>query len=186
MSVERALTPPNGIPIVRRFEDTGEIEVAVAEAVASEQDTGVALAKMILAAVRGEGGKGGGNGNQAGAKYVKEIKRHKWVAAIMALLLGPGGAIAVVYATSDRSKANAAKVESHDAFGPRIADTESAVEEIRSDIGKIQLNVSGAKLQQTEILKGIGELKKENITRMTDELSETKRLLRQAERQLGR
>lgn len=183
LSMARALS--NGVPRERRFVDTGAVETAVAEAVDSEENTVEALAKLILGSQPAPGGSGGGDGSNE-AKVVKEIKRHKWIAALMALLLGPGGAIAVVYATSDRSKANAASIEAHKAFGPRITETEAAVAEIKQDIGKIQTDVKTGKDQAAKILTGIDELKKENINRMTDELKETKRLLRKAERDLER
>lgn len=177
---EKKLPHLSGVPTPRKFENTGEIEEAVTRAIESPENTEVALAKLILGAVQHTEDDTHDNG----LKYVKEIKRHKWVAAIMALFLGPGGAVAVVYATSDRSKENAAKIEVHDTYDSRIQKTEKSVEEIKHDIGKIQTSVSAAKSQQAEILSGIGELKKENINRMTKELEETKRLLRRAERKL--
>jgi len=179
-------TPSNGVPNTRRFENTGEVELAVSAAVDSDENTAEALARLILGARSIGGGGGDGDGGEVGAKYVKEIKRHKWVAALMAMLLGPGGALAVVYATSDRSKANEAKAKSHDAYGPRITKTEAAVAEIQGDIAKIETSVASAKTQQTKILSGIGELKQENIERVEDELADTKRLLRKAERELER
>lgn len=175
--------PMNGVPAERHFVDTGAVETAVAAAVDSEENTVEALAKLILGSQPTNGGDGG---NDSGAKYVKEIKRHKWVAVLMAMVLGPGGAFAVVYATSDRSKANAATIESHNAFGPRITKTESDVYEIKNDIGDLKTSDAAGQKQQTEILKGITELKKENVDRMTAELEETKRLLRRAESKLDR
>jgi hypothetical protein len=96
----------------------------------------------------------------------------------MALFLGPGGAVAVVYATSDRSKDNTREIEILKPLPERVSISEGAIIEIRSSVKTFSEAVSAVQTQQSDILSGIEELKSENVNRLKQELRDARRELR--------
>lgn len=173
----RTETPTNGVPVEREFVDTGEVAAPLYLA-ASSMDNAEAFLESLAKKLVTHGGGGDG------PKHAKSIKRHNWLAVIMAALLGPGGAIAVIYATSDRSKSNSQEVEhlkeATKAIEPRMEKTEEDVRFIRVDVGKMKTSVDTMATEQTAIASGIEELKGENVKRLKDELADAKRELRRA------
>lgn len=125
-------------------------------------------------------------GTSGGVAHVKTIKRHNWVAVAMATLLGPGGAIAVIYATSDRAKSNSIEVEHLKKAGkeivPRIEKTEDSVNAIKVKVETIDTSMNAIETSQAEIATGIQELKRENVNRLKSELADAKRELRKRSR----
>ena len=176
-----AIAPPNGVPAHREFEDTGAIETAVAAAVASEEDTMSALAKLIINSRPSNGGGGGGD---AGAKVLKDIKKHKWLAGLMAMILGPGGMTATYYAIKDRGIANEASVrkltEVQDEVHPKIDSNTKNIRLIKVDVSNIDTSVDQMRVQQTAIVEGIESLKKENVSRLQKENDRLERALARA------
>ena len=173
----RLITPPNGVPTHVEFEDTGEVAAPLYLA-ASATDNAEAFLESLAKKLVSHGGGGDG------PKHAKSIKRHNWIAVIMATLLGPGGAIAVIYATSDRSKANSQELEhvkdAAKSIEPRMEKTEEDVRLIRVNVGQMKTSVDAVQVQQTAIAEGIEELKGENVKRLKDELEDAKRELRRA------
>lgn len=180
----QATTPANGVPEIRTFENTGEIQKAVEEAVASEENTGVALAKLILGAVNDNSG-GGGGGGDAGANYVKEIKRHKWLAALLSLVVGSGGMVGTFYALKARAENNSTAVESIKAevksTNLRIGENTEQIRLIKVDVSDINTSVAQVKTQNTDISNNIKELKQENVDRLEKENAKLEREIRRLE-----
>ena len=175
---ERARTG-NGVPDHVEFENTGEIVKAVLATGASED----LMSAFVKKAAEHFATSTGGGGGDSPSKHAKSIKRHNWLAVIMAALLGPGGAIAVIYATSDRAKANTQEVEhlkdATKSIEPRMVKTEDDVRLIRVNVGQMKTSVDAVQMQQTDIASGIEELKKENVNRLKSELEDARRELRQ-------
>ena len=174
---------PEPIP----FENTGEVASAIYEAVQGEEEVPenfvVELGKVLHAHRTAERPA---VDLAAQADRSKSDRLHNWITGILAILLGPGGAIAVIYATSDRAKANSAQVEhlkkTTESFEPRLAKTEEDVGLIQTDVGKLNESMGGLKhqfkTQIGDIAKGIKELKQENVNKLTDELEDARRELR--------
>ena len=173
------------------FEETGRIASALKNDASiidkmRQSDFVEAVALKLIE----KGAPGGSDGGIPPEKYAKSMKRHNWLAIVMSLLLGPGGAIAVIYATSDMAKANSKEVEhlkesSRTAIWPRIEKTEESVRLIRIQVDTIKTSVKQIKGSNADIVKGIQELKKENLNRLKDELDDARRELRR-ERNLNR
>ena len=68
LSIVHSDAPSNGVPKVRRFENTGEVERAVSAAINSDENTVEALAKLILGSQPKQGG-GSGSGGGYGDGY---------------------------------------------------------------------------------------------------------------------
>lgn len=185
MAIVHSDAPSNGVPKHRRFENTGAIEMAVKEAVASEENTVEALAKLILGSQKSND-SGDGNGGDAGAKVLKDAKKHKWLVAIMALILGPGGMTATYYAIKDRGIANEAAVEqlTKDAIDihPKIESNTEDIRLIKVDIGKINTSMETGVKTQKKMLEGIESLKQVNVTRLEKENDKLERKIRALER----
>jgi peptidoglycan hydrolase CwlO-like protein len=116
---------------------------------------------------------------EVGAAIVKDLKRHKWIGAAMALVLGAGGSGAVAYTTSDRAKANELNVthlqEATTSLEPRVKKTEL-------DIQSIKTSVAAIATSNKSIAGGIEELKEENVKRLEKELEAKEREIRRLER----
>lgn len=158
---------------------TGELKLQKPHGSQDPVEQMVDTLASLLAARTGDGSSGG----VPPEVHKKQIKRHNWLAVALAMVLGPGGALTVVYATSDRSKANEMKVEAaakdiDDDIKPRLDRTENDVADIKEHIGKIDEKVSTAMDQQKVIVDGIEELKKENVDRLKQELRDARRELR--------
>lgn len=177
--------PSSGVPEHREFENTGEVATAVAAAVASDEDTMTALAKLIISSQPSQDG-GGGGGGDAGVKVLKDIKRHKWLAALMAMVLGPGGMTATYYAIKDRGIANESAVQqlTQDAIEihPKIESNTDDIRLIKVDVSKINKSVDDMKTQQTAIANGIESLKQVNVDRLEKENDKLERKIRALER----
>lgn len=120
---------------------------------------------------------GGGDGGVPPEKHAKSIKRHNWAAIILALILGPGGALTVVYATSDRSKANSIKLEQVEKIEPRVEKVEDSVELIQVDVSRMGSKVDSVEATQKVIVDGIEELKQENVESLKDKNARLEREL---------
>ena len=172
----------NGLPGSMRFENTGEVETAVAAAIDSEENTVEALAKLIL--VSQSGGSGGGD---AGEKVLKDIKKHKWIAVLLTLVIGPGSMTATYYAIKERGISNerniqSIKVEMIDDKIRQNANTKE-IGLIKKDIGKIQESFKVVEKSSGEMLKGIKSLQQVNVTRLEKENTKLERqLARERER----
>lgn len=175
-------TPSNGIPETTDFEQTGRIATAFSAQAQAAADNGSAgqfmdeFAKKLLQ----HGGVPPDGGNPA---HAKSIKRHNWLAIIMSLLLGPGGAIAVIYATSDRSKENSHKVDELRKLEPRVGKTEDDIQFIRVRVKEVGTAVELVKEDTGAMVIGIAELKNENLNRLKQELAEARREIRRRDRQ---
>lgn len=188
-AVPRLVVQSNGVPRDRRFENTGAVETAVSRAVASEENTVTALAKLILASQpannTADGGAGAGGGDD-GEKSLRAIKKHKWLAAIMALVLGPGGMTATYYAIKDRGIANESAVQQlrKDAavIHPKIEENTKDVQLIKIDISKIERSVMDLKKQNTSIAAGVESLKQVNVDRLEKQNDRLERKIRVLER----
>ena len=173
----------DAVPAYVPFENTGEVAnklfAAVEGSPGSAEDFLESLARKLVA-------HGGGGGGDAPAKHAKSIKRHNWLAVVMAALLGPGGAIAVIYATSDRAKSNTQEVEhlkeATKAVAPRVEKNQEQIRLIQVDVSGINKSMGDVKTSQSEIASGIEELKKENVTRLKNELDDANRELRRMRR----
>lgn len=110
-----------------------------------------------------------------GERYVKEIRKHKWVGALLAALLGVGGAVGGAVTATDRSEVNQVEVknikEANKALDIRVSGTESDIQDIKTSVFAIETS-------QAIMASGIGELKKENVDRLKEELEEAKREIR--------
>ena len=162
----------NGVPMTREFEDTGRLAAAVAGGLGEDPGSDSDLIRLLTVKL-----SGGGDGD-GGARYAKEIKKHKWIAALMALVLGTGGPLAVIYATRDQSRANAQEIESRKAWGVQIRDNSNQLEAVSVDIKVLKNTVDGARVIQQEIASGIDELKAESINELKSDLAEARRELR--------
>jgi len=199
MSDDAAVIGGNGVvsvPAEEEFEDTGRVSRAFhtqlkegAAAMAGHGEIGYnpdqfidTIAKKLIE----HGSGGGGGGGVPPEVHKKQIKRHNWIAVIMAAILGPGGALTVIYATSDRSKANSMKIEQVEKLEPRVKQTEEDVRYIKASVKGVSEKVDTAMVQQTAIAAGIEELKDENVNRLKEELDEAKRELRRRPRRVPR
>jgi hypothetical protein len=180
----REVTPANGVPEVVEFETTDQMVGEFLKVAAGTEH----LVDLFVKKLQEHGSPvgGGSEGGDAGAKYVKEIKRHKWIAALMAMIVGPGGAIAVVVATSDRSKANSQEVihlkEADKALTPKVQRNTEDIRLIKVDVSGINKSIGEVNDSQTAIAAGIEDLKKENVNRLQKELDNANRQLRRLER----
>lgn len=177
------------VPETIELEETGKVSTQFYEQAQAATEGGEdmrqsefieSIAKKLI---QHGGGPGDGDGP---VKLAKSIKRHNWLAVIMAVLLGPGGAIAVIYATSDRSKANSHKVEELKKLEPRVEKTEDDIRYIRARVGEVGTRMDEVKADQTEIVEGINELKQENVDRIKAELKEARAELRNRNRNRNR
>lgn len=167
----------DGIPNQVEYERTGEVARTLYSAAENSSGTAEAFLESLAEKLKGDGN--GGDGGIPPDKHAKSLKRHNWITTLVVLLLGPGGAFAVIYATNDRSKSNTEDVK---AMKPRVEKAESDVRIIRVRIGDMQGSMNGIKTQQTVIAEGIEDLKKENVTRLQQELKDAKRELRRRDR----
>lgn len=163
----RAESSDPSVPEPIKAENTGKMSAALYE---STQGDDVVTPENFLDALAKKLGDDKDPADSP-AKHAKSVKRHNWVMALMALLLGPGGALAVIYHTSDRSKANSVDVEQLKALEPRVEKTEA-------DIRSIKSSMTTMAKSSKEIASGIKELKQENLTKLKNELEDTKRELR--------
>lgn len=173
------------------FEDTGKFAAALYDHVEKASAEYAATGGGPLSAdnfldvlaekiTKHGGGGGGGNGGVPPETHKKSIKRHNLVAVLLALVLGPGGAFAVLQAMDDRSKTNTHEVKSmkaevEDDVKPRLDKVEESVDLIRVDVSKMGKSVQNFDKQQTAIVEGIDELKQENVKRLKDELDDMRR-----------
>lgn len=182
--------PRNGVVEHVDFEETGKVLSMMAHRVAGDEDEDKLVDAMERLLVKRGGG--GGDGDDPGERYVKEIRRHKWIAAVMALILGPTGMVGAYYAIRDRSIANASGVEAlkkqvngddtHPGIAPRVLEAEESIRLIKVRVGTIDKSMKSIETSQTAIQGGIEELKAENVKRLEDELSEARRELRRRDR----
>lgn len=121
-----------------------------------------------------------------GARYVREIKRHKWIGALLATILGTGGAVGGAVTATDRSQVNQVEVknikEETRALDSRVKKTEADIRAINRSVGTISASVGTIQTDQTAIAGGIEELKKENVNRLKNELEDAKAEIRRQER----
>lgn len=177
------------VPETIEFEETGKVSTEFYQQAqaATEGGSDMPRAEFIEAVAQKLIQHGGGRGDGDGpVKFAKSIKRHNWLAVIMAVLLGPGGAIAVIYATSDRSKANSHKVEELKKLEPRVEKTEEDIRYIKARVGEVGASMEEVKADQTEIVDGINELKQENVDQLKAELKEARWELRNRKRNPNR
>jgi len=171
----------NGVPSEEiEGETTDQIIAANAAAGASEEQ----MTNLVDKAIESFIAKGGnGNGNDNGEKYVKEIKRHKWLATFLALLFGSGGMVGTFYALKAESAATAEKIQSAE---PRIKKNTEAIRLIQVDVSDFKRTVGEMKTDQTAIVQGINDLKAERVKGIEDELEEAKREIRRRDRIIER
>ncbi len=176
---------PEPIP----FEETGRVSSALYAAVEGTPEMTPEnfleeLAQKIFE--KGGGGGGGSDGEDPGAKTLKEIKRHKWLAALMSLLLGSGGMVGSYYALKARAASNTHEVE---AIKTTTKAAKISIDQNTDDIRVIKVEVGGTnkavgemKTQQTVIAEGIESLKQENVNRLERELEKAEREIRRRDR----
>jgi hypothetical protein len=184
----------NGAAVDIEFEDSSPLHAAVDEAVGviASMPKAEEIAAHIVKLSRGGGGGGNGNGDdddshrRRAADDKKAKRKHSALIGVISVLFGSGGAMGVVYATSDRSKANEIKVEAAakhiENFEPRLDKTEGDIQYIKAEIKDFGEDVDTAMVQQKVIIEGIEDLKKENVNRLQDELRDARRELRRRPR----
>ena len=118
----------DGVPCYAESDDTGKVSQALCSAMQDRDDT--VTPETLLDVLVEKLSNANGNGDDP-KKHADSIRAHNRLAVFMAILLGPGGALAIVYATSDRSKSNAYEVEHLKKMEPRIEKTEKEVRFIR-------------------------------------------------------
>lgn len=153
------------VPVPIAFEDTGKFPRALCSAVQGGNT------------VTPDGDGGGGN-SDAPDRHAESIKKHNLITILLTLLLGPGGAIAVVYATSDRAKANSYEVKHLKTLEPRVDNAEKEIHIIKADVSGINQSMKEVKASSKAIAVGIEELKQENVNRLKSELEDAKREIR--------
>lgn len=99
-------------------------------------------------------------------------RQNKLLIALMAALLGPGGALAVVYVSDSRSKDNAEVIRE---IKPKVEANSQAVREIGDKIGTVAT-------EQIEIGRSIKAMEDKNVRRLEKELEEARRELRRRRR----
>lgn len=146
-------------------------ELGVAEAASGED---VSSADLVSEIVRMVGGDGGGN-------VKKAARRSTWIIGLLVALFGSGGIVASYYVTEARSKTNADAIKAHSAMDMHPAAVRR-VEKIEADVKATRDDVKDIKTQQTAVIGGIEQLKKEAQTekqkRLQEELERLRRELR--------
>lgn len=174
----------NGTADVVEFEDSSPIHAAL---------PGIPKASDIAKALIDLSG-GGASAPPAGSVppevHKKQIKRHNWAAVVLAMLLGPGGAFAVINTMDDRSKANEMKVEqvekSSKSMDERVEKVEDDVRYIKVRVGDLDTKVDRAMVQQQVIVEGIEQLKEESVRDREKRLREENERLRDRLRRRSR
>ena len=195
LTTSGSLDDLKGVPVAVAFEDSDKFANALYEQVegtaaslgstdSGEDLTPGNIIDILAQKVAKHGGGGGGMPPDA---FKKQNKKHNWITIVLALLLGPGGAFAVIRAMDDRSKDNSREVKAMKAdvdadVKPRLNKVEENVDLIRVDVSKMGKSVDDMRTEQTVIADGIEELKGENVERLKDELDEAKRELRRRRR----
>lgn len=176
---------PEAVPEVIEFENTGRMSAAIRKAMESEGSED--LVSEMISVLRRTGD--GGGGDDPGEKTLKEIKRHKWLAALMSLFLGSGGMVGSYYALKARAASNTKEVEvlkeAAKTTEPRIENNAKDIRLLKGDVSGINKSVGEMKGQQTTIVDGIEELKNENVKRLKQELKDAKQELTQLRRRTG-
>lgn len=181
---ESKLEVSEAVPEPIEFENTGQIVSAVMAA-GNEDLMSAFVQKAAEAFAASNGGNGNGNGGDP-EKTLKEIKRHKWLAALMALLFGSGGMVGSYYALKALAASNADRVQAVEvdakATKQRIEKNSDDIRLIRVNVNGINESVGGMKDQQTAIVDGIEDLKQENVDRLEKENAKLEREIRRLER----
>ena len=166
------------------MEDTGRIRAAMATA--SESEGAVLAIAENLHRLQQQYGGGNGGGGVPPEVHSKQIKRHNWIAVLLAAVLGPGGALGVIYATRDQTKTNSAEIEHNgkqvERLEPRVKASEDGIQFIKNKVKANGATIGEMRTEQTAIHSGIEELKKENVNRLKEELDDAKRELRRRRR----
>ena len=118
-----------------------------------------------------------------GERYVKEIRQHKWVAAVFATLLGTGGAVGGAITATNRSEVNQVEVQN---LKDMTKSLEARVMKTESDIASIKTSIGTISESQKSISGGIEELKQVNVKRLEKELDAKEKELAAKERELQR
>ena len=180
----RAESPDlDGIPETREFETTGQMMKAVLATNPSE-DLMTAFVQKAAEAFAANN-SGGGDGRDP-EETLKEMKRHKWLAALLALLFGSGGMVGSYYALKAQTASNTEKVEAIEkaakAAAPRIEKNASEIRLIKADVSDFNKAVGEVKAQNKEIAEGVESLKQVNVNRLEKENEKLEREIRRLER----
>lgn len=187
--IVRAESPTlSGVPEEVEFENTGKIVSDLIASGASEDLMSAFVQKAAEAFAASSGG--GGDDDSNPEKTLREIKKHKWLAALMALLFGSGGMVGSYYALKAQAASNTEKVEQVEAAAkatePVIEKNTDDIRLIKVDVSNINKSVGEMKTQQTAIVNGINTLKKEAQTEKQTRLEEKVKALERENRRLER
>lgn len=151
--------------------DTGPIRGQLAAAL---NEPG-ALDAIMEAAVKAT--LGGGSGGDGKHHPPKTDLSKGAVVKIMAIVLTilSGGGLTTYYMTVDRAQDNELAIEK---LIPRVESAEGDVRYIKATIKETKTSVEKVRDEQKAVLSGIEELKKENVKKLQDELSDAKTELR--------
>lgn len=164
----------NGVVNARDWEDTPALRKSAwnhIEASASPEDAAEDIASAFFRKMM----EGGGSAPPPTAPPKLSPIKSKTIAALVLLIVGPGGGLAVFYAMDNRSKSNQEQVES---LAPIVKAHTVQIGELSGDVQVLGDTVDRAMAGQKVIVDGITELKSENIDRLKSELREAKRALR--------
>lgn len=195
---------PNGVPVLSIEEETtdqhnlrlitGAMDLADTS---SGADPMAQLIDSIATAVAGKRGGGGDGGDGGGGDdstppelTLREIKKHKWLAAVLSLIFGSGGMVGTFYALKAQSDNNTAQVkemqEAAKAVEPRITKNTDDIRLIKVDITDIGKNVGKMRTEQQALVTGVNTLKQEAQTAKQTRLEEKVKELERKNRQLER
>jgi hypothetical protein len=129
-------------------------------------------------------GKVGGGGGQGGPpkKELLGITAGAWVRTIIGMMLaGFMTAGAWVLLVRDTLKDHGAQIESHEAE-PMHKEAAKTVEQLDGRIEDVETAVNTFSTNQAQVIKGLGELKKENLDKIKTERDDLKAENRRLER----
>lgn len=182
------------LPIEYQEIDTGRVSrvlhsalknegnVDTEESLSPEKALEIAIKKGIEAFQRGGGGDSP-PGSVPPSVYSKSVKKHNWGTVIATILGAVGVALTSYYATEARSKSNEQKVEK---LQPRVEKLEEDTRYIKVTVKDTKSQMGEFKNQQTTIVDGIEQLKKEAQTEKQKRLEDKLEELEQENRQLRR
>jgi hypothetical protein len=154
--------------------DADPVEANSQESSVSNDDL-VELLRAARKAFEGGGGKGGKGGNGPAARHPALFTA---IIGVLAALASAAGGYAVLKTTV---ASNSAAIESHAAKPMHEGDVKYMAD-VEKHVGTIEERLVGVEKGQAAIVKGIDELKQENINRLKADLEKAEAELRRRRR----